>query len=1378
MPRQVNVGGISFSINAETGEFKGAAETAARALKTLEQIAKASGRSVREVATTYNLNTQALRSLREEARKTAQNQKELSRASQEAVGEGFSGALEKQVEATEQAKSASRELQEEIERLGRAFTETGTESISVERALQNLAEKTKEIQVVSRLIDLARVKQETTTATNFAIQEEKRLTAAVESQANIRAAVGRTEQAIIRDDNARNNQILIAQAETLEINRREAERRVTELTKLEGQERLANIKNEGALRLAEERRIQQVRGAEQKAQIARETKELENASRIRLEELRSQNKQQEAAQRAALDSRGRLEAEQIQIRREQRKAVEREERDAVRAQERVERQAEQANRRRNREEIRRVKRLIAERRRLNQAIISNARGLINFRTILGTGLGTGLIGAVIRDTTTFSATLVETAQGLGTTASELDITRRTFESFGLEALQVDRALTNIAESTIKARQGIIETQRAFEALDIPDEIRNPLEILRFLNETVGQLDPSIALESIGTLVGERARTVFAGLLSTGQFEIEFERQAQIVGQLNDEQLQRNKDLDQTFVDLTNIIRRNFIEQIATYADQIESYVRIIQRGVPILANAFGSIANFALGPGGIAAGAGIGAGVGLNVFRSIRDSFNALEPETRKLRVGMVRSIAAFSGLGVAIGLAAKAIDDYRIQKQNETRALQDSEEILRRNLEIGSQQRSGQLTSEQAELARVRLVASIRPRSILNIRRTIETLTEDLARAAETAANPLNRLFGTRQTQPTFIQEEINLLQELINLVDEYNQQGRNRLNVILQDQLDAEIRTLTQSINEWERFNSILVTTTNTRNILRETLTGIELQATLDTPRALRESLILQQATNELLTQRVQLTEKEIRLESQRIEGLRNELILNEETLMGLELENKLRDNNLRLLNQEIIAERTRNQARNTRLAIQETTLQTREQENILDDEEIRNLDNLLQLRKLNLETVTAEVDIHRLINVQLDQTIQRADHLNELKKLEVDLFTTFVNILRTSLQIYDQRFDLRRDELQVAQKDLAILQAEEKIIRSLFEYRSDDLIVRNDILNTYNTQLKAIQAQIAAQQTYNNLLNDELRLRQNQANAAVALTAALQNVQNIGDLGQSAAGSNIENIARTLTDDLFESYQNILAAQTTNFDRTLSEIFELDISVGDEARNFIQNVERLYELTSGTDIIPQEELEHLREMADTLGIALLNTDGLYVESLKVARSIALWDNILKSVASTIVDIAVGLTDADVSLRSIVGQVGKLLQDVLKIYLTSQLTNFLTDSQLGVQLATRQTGGFASGLTLVGEGGPELVDFRRSGRVYGNPVLQRLINQGSNGGNRFNIVVNSDNPAAVRAEVINLLPLIEEAASGRNLRDMQTDSPNRRELERIIRQ
>ena len=130
-------------------------------------------------------------------------------------------------------------------------------------------------------------------------------------------------------------------------------------------------------------------------------------------------------------------------------------------------------------------------------------------------------------------------------------------------------------------------------------------------------------------------------------------------------------------------------------------------------------------------------------------------------------------------------------------------------------------------------------------------------------------------------------------------------------------------------------------------------------------------------------------------------------------------------------------------------------------------------------------------------------------------------------------------------------------------------------------------------------------------------------------------------------------------------------------------------------------------------------------------------------------------------------------------LAQDILRIAIrkavTEPLGNLLGGFFGGLfSFGKAQHGGLHQGLTLVGEQGPELVDFRRPARVYPNTALR---NAGSGGGApvfNFPIHIESTDGSGVRAAVAEIEARVFQAVTGalrgQTMTDLGRVSPTRR--------
>ena len=94
--------------------------------------------------------------------------------------------------------------------------------------------------------------------------------------------------------------------------------------------------------------------------------------------------------------------------------------------------------------------------------------------------------------------------------------------------------------------------------------------------------------------------------------------------------------------------------------------------------------------------------------------------------------------------------------------------------------------------------------------------------------------------------------------------------------------------------------------------------------------------------------------------------------------------------------------------------------------------------------------------------------------------------------------------------------------------------------------------------------------------------------------------------------------------------------------------------------------------------------------------------------------------------------------------------------------------------TGGFGRGLALVGEGGPELVDFGSGSRVYTNDQLANAVgNSGQNLVVNNHINIQSSDGPGVRAALAEAIPAIVDASTNK----IMSESSRPGEVRRVMR-
>lgn len=124
------------------------------------------------------------------------------------------------------------------------------------------------------------------------------------------------------------------------------------------------------------------------------------------------------------------------------------------------------------------------------------------------------------------------------------------------------------------------------------------------------------------------------------------------------------------------------------------------------------------------------------------------------------------------------------------------------------------------------------------------------------------------------------------------------------------------------------------------------------------------------------------------------------------------------------------------------------------------------------------------------------------------------------------------------------------------------------------------------------------------------------------------------------------------------------------------------------------------------------------------------------------------------------------------QIVDNLIRNLITTPISNFFTQAIGGI-IPGLQNGGLGRGLTLVGEAGPELVDFRNPGRVYSNADLANALDRGS--GVRdivFAPVIQSSDTAAVNRALAEAYPVFETRIRTALQQDARRPSGFRRSL------
>ena len=125
-------------------------------------------------------------------------------------------------------------------------------------------------------------------------------------------------------------------------------------------------------------------------------------------------------------------------------------------------------------------------------------------------------------------------------------------------------------------------------------------------------------------------------------------------------------------------------------------------------------------------------------------------------------------------------------------------------------------------------------------------------------------------------------------------------------------------------------------------------------------------------------------------------------------------------------------------------------------------------------------------------------------------------------------------------------------------------------------------------------------------------------------------------------------------------------------------------------------------------------------------------------------------------------------------IIDNLIRNLIATPISNAIT-GLLGGVIPGLQAGGLGRGLALVGEAGPEIVDFRNPGRVYSNQDLQAAIAGNGSGATTFNFapVIQTSDSNAVRQALAEAYPVFQQQI----LNDIELNSRRPSSLRTSIR-
>lgn len=131
-------------------------------------------------------------------------------------------------------------------------------------------------------------------------------------------------------------------------------------------------------------------------------------------------------------------------------------------------------------------------------------------------------------------------------------------------------------------------------------------------------------------------------------------------------------------------------------------------------------------------------------------------------------------------------------------------------------------------------------------------------------------------------------------------------------------------------------------------------------------------------------------------------------------------------------------------------------------------------------------------------------------------------------------------------------------------------------------------------------------------------------------------------------------------------------------------------------------------------------------------------------------------------------------------ILDNIINNLIIDPASDFFTKAILSIfggggsagSVPQLQQGGLGRGLTLVGEAGPELVDFRNPGRVYSNAALSSALSGSGRGDIVFAPVIQSSDTAAVNRALAEAFPIFERRVISTIQQDSRRPSGVRQDL------
>ena len=198
------------------------------------------------------------------------------------------------------------------------------------------------------------------------------------------------------------------------------------------------------------------------------------------------------------------------------------------------------------------------------------------------------VGQFAASITEASSALVEQAEALGVSASELETFHRALRGDGATIQQINQGLSQLTRNIGLAAQGTGTAGDTFRRLGIDirnadGTIRGSLDVYRDLVAALEALDPAARAAALGLTVGEEAARVLGASVARGAVALRASELREAgFGQATDAQLQAVKELGDTVRTVTDSIRTLATVVLANLADDITLIALRVREAVSVL----------------------------------------------------------------------------------------------------------------------------------------------------------------------------------------------------------------------------------------------------------------------------------------------------------------------------------------------------------------------------------------------------------------------------------------------------------------------------------------------------------------------------------------------------------------------------------------------------------------------------------------------------------------------------------------------------------------------------------------------------------------------------------------------------------------------------